>query len=322
MKVFPLLISFGILLFFCISENNFVTLVKIFPKLNFFYFICSVFSMVFYWLCDSAVLSRIFQGTYNSFYDYIKLTMRSQFYNSITPFNSGGQPSQVMRLSKTGMSAGKAISKLAQKFFVYQLCCVAISLFFIMLKSDSFKGKMIGFSFLITVGVIMQCAGLLSIILFYLNKERVMKIVFWASRFLQKIRLIKNAEKINSKIENQLTFLIENDFSINCGISIFVYSFLQNIFLYSVPFFIAKAFGLSGFPVLDMLAAQVFITLISSVSPLPGAAGTAEGGFLLILGDFFVHSDIAPAMILCRLVNYYLSMILGFILTFKDFKSI
>jgi uncharacterized protein (TIRG00374 family) len=269
-------------------------------------------------MLDALVLSHLLRGVFKSFKGYFFLTMRSQFYGSITPFNSGGQPSQVLRLSRENVPAGVAISGLAQKFFIYQLCTVTISSLSIFFKSGQFKSKIPGFTFLIVFGLLMQCFGLISIVLFYLNKEKVMKIIFWGSRLLAKIKLIKNPEKINKKIVDQLTFLMENSFSINCGNMVYVYSFFQNIMLYSVPFFIAKSFELQEFPIFDMIAAQAFITLISCANPLPGAAGTTEGSFLLILTNFFSRRNLTPAMILCRLINYYLNIICGFLSTIFD----
>jgi uncharacterized protein (TIRG00374 family) len=309
------------LLYFCISENNFGQLIRIFPKLNLVYFVLALIAMIIYWLCDSVVLFRIFRDKLISFTNFFRITMLGQFYNSITPFNSGGQPAQVMYLTKFKIQAGEAISKLAQKIFVYQICSTTVSSLSIMFFSNQFKNKFSGFTFLTILGLAFQCSGIFLIVLFYLNKKKLMNLSLKLGNLLYKMHIIKNTKLFNQKIEKHMEFLQDENFSFDFDIWMFIYSFVQNIAFYSVPFFIAKSFGLSSFPVFSMIAAQIFITLISSANPLPGAAGTTEGSFLLILSDFFVGHEIAPAMILCRLISYYLNIAVGSIVVFLKKSS-
>ncbi len=51
--------------------------------------------------------------------------------------------------------------------------------------------------------------------------------------------------------------------------------------------------------------------MISSYTPLPGAAGAAEGSFLVIFQMFFDDGVIKKAMLLWRLITYYSSIIVG-----------
>jgi uncharacterized protein (TIRG00374 family) len=314
-RVLPLSISVGILIYFCVSGHNLETLIKVFPKLNIFYLLLAIVAMFGYWVFDSLVFKELLEkGTFSSFFGYFKLTMIGQYYNSITPFNSGGQPAQVLALSKKNISAGKSISKLSQKFFIFQLCTIFLSSLSIIFYSDTFKRKIVGFTFFSTLGLIVQISSMLLIILLYILKNKMIHVIFFMCNLLKKLKIIKNSEKLKDKIVGQLTFLMENNFSINCGVLVYVYSFLQNICINSIPFFVAKAFGCPGFPFLKMISAQIFITLISSINPLPGAAGSTENGFIKILSDFFIKSNIAAAMILFRLINYYLVIVLGFII--------
>jgi len=313
MKIVPCLLTFAILLYFCFAQNSFITLMKVFPKLNIFYFFCAILSMVVFWVTDSLIIEKILPNRLKSKFEYFKLTMSGQFYGAITPFASGSQPAQVLFLNQRGVSAGRSISVLSQKFFISQLCVVLISSLSILFKSQNFRNKIPGFTFLTLLGLTTQFTGIVMVVLFYKYKNHMMSLIQWLLRIFHKFKFIKDSKKLNKKIEDQLTFFLKNNFSINYGPLIYIYCLIQNISLHSVTFFIAKSFGCEGFPIFDMLAAQVFITLLSAVNPLPGAAGTTEGSFLLILQDFFSRPDILPAMILCRLINYYLSILVGFI---------
>lgn len=311
-RIIPIFISFGILFYFCIQNNNFLVLLNVFPKLNFFYFFLSILSIIAYWILDSLVFKELIPDFSRSIFNYIKLTMYGQFYGSITPFSSGAQAAQLIILDSAGIDAGRSISIFSQKFFISQLCTVIISSFSIIFRSQKFKYQIPGFTFLTLLGLAIQCSGIFAVIVCHLNKKKLMSIIYHFFRFGKKIHLLNDYEKIYKKLENKLTFLMENDFSVNCGLLVYFYCFLQNISYCMVSFFISKSFGCPGFPIMDFIAAQTFINLLSIVNPLPGAAGTSEGSFLLLYKDFFDKNSLSSSMILFRLINYYLGILIGF----------
>ncbi|MBO6126511.1 MAG: flippase-like domain-containing protein [Clostridia bacterium] len=316
-KILPCLISFGILLYFCIQNNNFLVLINIFPKLKFVYLILAIFSIFLSWFFDCLMIKNLLPKFSKSISDYFKITMYGQFYGAITPFSSGSQASQVILLNSKKVETGKAISILSQKFFISQLCTIVISSLSIIFKSQEFKDKIPGFRFLTLAGLIIQCSGIILLILFFINKRRVMNFIHYILKIAKKIHIIKNPEKISENLENEMIFLMKNNFSVNFSPVIYFYGIMQNILFCFVSFFIAKSFGCPGFPILNFIAAQTFVTLLSIANPLPGSAGTAEGSFLLLYKNFFTVKNISPAMILFRFINYYFGMIAGFFIIIK-----
>ena len=300
------------IIYFCIQNNNFLVLINIFPKLKFIYLILAIFSIFLSWFFDCLMIKELLPKFSNSIFEYFKITMYGQFYGAITPFSSGSQASQVILLNSKKVETGKAISILSQKFFISQLCTVVISSLAIIFKGQEFRNKIPGFTFLTLAGLIIQCSGIVALIIFFLNKRKVMNFVHYILKIAKKIYIIKNPEKISKNLENEMMFLMQNNFSINCSPVIYIYGITQNILFCLVSFFIAKSFGCLGFPVLNFIAAQTFVTLLSIANPLPGSAGTAEGSFLLLYKDFFTAKNISPAMILFRFINYYAGMIVGF----------
>ena len=83
-------------------------------------------------------------------------------------------------------------------------------------------------------------------------------------------------------------------------------SALQLACSYAMPYVVYRAFGLSGFSLPQAVALQALCSLAVGYLPLPGSAGAAENvflrGFLLIFGEGLV----APAMILSRTLSCYL----------------
>ena len=318
--ILPCLLTFSILIYFCVKDNNFLSLINVFPRLKKSYLFLSVLSMIFYWIFNALSIKELRPSFFASFCGYFKLTMYGIFYGSITPFSSGAQASQVLLLKNSGISLGESISVLSQKLFLSQICTVIISSLSILFKRNKFNDKILGFGFITSLGLIIQCFGIISIVLFYINKKKVMDLTYFVLRIGEKIKLIKNSKQLVSKVEYHLSYLMENNLSIDNKFTTLLYCFLESISLYMVSFFIAKSFGLSGSPITDMIAAQAFVILMSIANPLPGSAGTSEGSFVILNKQFFDEKDIFPSMILFRLINYYFSLIVGLVIILVNEK--
>ena len=70
----------------------------------------------------------------------------------------------------------------------------------------------------------------------------------------------------------------------------------------------------------NMLAAQTLVMLIVSITPLPGGAGGAEGGFLLFFTMFF-KENILPGVLLWRIITYYSCILIGSIFSIRLSKN-
>ena len=92
---------------------------------------------------------------------------------------------------------------------------------------------------------------------------------------------------------------------------LYLSTFLQLTAYYIIPFCLYKAFHSPGFPVIDMISAQAFVTMISSYTPLPGGAGASEGSFLTIFNIFFDSEITKQAMLLWRFIAYYSCILVG-----------
>jgi uncharacterized protein (TIRG00374 family) len=89
--------------------------------------------------------------------------------------------------------------------------------------------------------------------------------------------------------------------------------FIQIGLYYSVPFFVYKAFGLSGYNFFQIFVMQaVLYTTVSSL-PLPGAIGISETIFLKIFKPAFGKSLISGAMLLSRGITFYIYVIVSLI---------
>ncbi len=309
----PCMVTFGILAYFCIKDNNLLTLINIIPKLRIHYLLCALLMPVVYWLTDCLIIKKISPDLLSSFGEYFKLVMYGQFYGAVTPFSSGSQPAQIVFLTKKKVDIGKSISVLSQKIFITQLCTAILSSIAIIFKSHLFKEYIPAFGLLTTTGLIIQCSGIIIIILFYLNNHKLMQFINLILTIGKKLKLLSNVKQTEKNVSNHLSYLIKTNFSVDFRIFIYLLAFTQTLSTYLISFFIAKSFGLIGFPILDMIAAQIFVNLLSVCTPLPGAAGTTEGAFIILYGSFFRSEEILVSMILFRIVSYYFGLLIGLI---------
>ena len=89
----------------------------------------------------------------------------------------------------------------------------------------------------------------------------------------------------------------------------FLLTALQMTAFFLVPFCIAQAFGIKC-NVLDMLFAQAYVNMVSSLMPLPGGSGAAEYCFSAFFATYFSELTMKSAILLWRTITYYGTIVL------------
>lgn len=319
-----LAISIGILVYFCVSDNNLLVLINSLKNANYFYILCAAICLLVNYFLDSVLFRILLNDVLKirfSWSESFNLTVFGQFYGAITPFQAGAQPSQIIKLAQKGVNSGTATSVIIKKFLVSQTAVVAFSTIFILLKSSLFLREVPLFFPFIATGFLFQCFPIFILGIFYLNKNFTIKTIDFISHLACKLRITKNKNDIKDKIISEINLFTESNQALKCDLktNILLYTVpaLGFISINSIPFFVYKALLGQGFPLIDLLATQIFITTASAVTPLPGGGGTSEGGFLLLFNKFFSANILSPAMILCRFIGHYLSIIFGMFFIFE-----
>ena len=318
-------LTVGLLVYFCVSGNNLAILLQSLPGLHPFWLLGALGGVVLNWLMDGNIIHSLVRhaqdGKY-SFHHALKITMMGQYFNSVTPYSIGGQPAQFVALRKQGIATGIAISTLVRKFLVYQTSITVLSLLVILLRFPFFSGRFPGFMALALIGFLYQAGTVVVLMLFTYCPKLTTKLIEGAVWLLMRMHLIRNPEETRKKAESQLHFYLDNNRTmkgdLRLSARIYGYTFVQLLSLFSIPFFIYKAFHCPGAPIFDMMAAQCFVTMISVYMPLPGAAGAAEGSFLVIFQIFFNEKIITQAMLLWRLITYYSCIVVGAVFVIFD----
>lgn len=294
------------------------TLASHFRSLNLFWVGAAVGCMLLYWLLETAILHVMTKPAFpeQSFRGSLCVSMGGQYFNSITPFASGGQPFQAYCLKKQGMELGSAINTLLSKFLVTQTCLTVVTTVLLMVRLPYFREILPNFTVVIWIGYLITLLVLLAVLSFAVFPQAARRFCLAVILLLTKLRFLKNPEaKIRymdeelEKCRKGFRSLIRNPSALfrASGCSI-----LQLIAYMAVPYMIYRAFGLSEIDFLTILAAQAFVMMTSSFVPLPGASAGAEGFFYFFFRRFFIQDgQVGLAVILWRVITFYFTIVVG-----------
>ena len=308
-SVVSILISAGILLYFCISDNGLLTLLDQFYRFEVRWIVLAVLCMFADLFFDS---SLIYLFTRNAEPGYrfrfaLRTCLSGHFYSAVTPFQSGGQPVQIYLMHQQGVDPGNGASVLIQKFFVYQTGVTFYSLAAILLQTCYFRIRLTPAKWGLTyLGFAVQVAGAALLLLISFSRKLTHKLLCWVG----KIPFVRNHADLLPAWEKQVEFFHQSNRKIyrNSRLLLKTYAltFLQLTAIFLIPYCIYRAFDIGHASVLRMLCYQAFVMLVSSLFPLPGSAGAAETSFYSFFSSFFTPATIKSADLLWRAISYYL----------------
>ena len=293
------------------------TLVALMHKIQYHWIITAFYAWLFSGLAtpDNHIIARKFTRR-QSFITSVKYSMVGVFFNTITPFASGGQPAQVYVMSREGIKPGHAVSIMLVKSVTYQGMVVLYSLLVILFKKDIFMAHIPGIFYLYIAGFLANLVVVGMYLLFFFRNESARKLIMFIFNLVRKIRLLRALTKYEKKLEYELEAfergarLLKNNAYLlfnTCLVQI-----MRLSLFFSIPYFILISMEpQSRVNIWDMVAAQSIVTMISSYIPSPGAAGGAEGTAYVFFKLFFGTGFIIPAIIIWRIITYYLSILFG-----------
>jgi uncharacterized protein (TIRG00374 family) len=309
--------SAAIFILMIIFTHGWMDLIHQMKNLQIQWIIAAALSMILYWIFEAKTLqSLIFlMKKEYKFKEAFKVTMIGQYFNSITPFASGGQPMQLYALTKQEIGAGSAGSALMIKFIIYQTILTVYSLILIIWKAAFFKSKMSNLFYLIGIGFTVHVSVIIGLVVFSKYRKLTQKLIIVISRILEKFKLVKNISKLETRINDNLDQFHDNmeivKHSKTLMIKAIIYTIFQMTIYFIIPYFIYLSFGMRGASVGSMIAGTAFVMTLTTIIPLPGAVGGAEGSFYMFFSFFFASNNIISAIILWRIITFYSCIIFG-----------
>lgn len=262
------------------------------------------------------------------------------YYNNVTPLATGGQPFEIYHLSKHGVHGGVASSIPIATFFLNQLAFVILGI----VSLITFNSNVLNIPLEITSTFsslynVLAIIGLMCclfvptlVIVFSMIPKIGAKLVHFVVWIGSRLHIIKNPKEMTAKT---IKTVVHNSRCIKkiassplVLLSTFLLSFLENLSNVSIAFFSLKMFG---FPYniggeMDLftqwlMVSQICFILYASITfiPTPGNSGAADLSFYLLFSVGLEAGLTFPAMVVWRLISFYLVIIIGFL--FATFKK-
>lgn len=310
-NIFIVAFTLVMIIFFIFSEGGFIDLINSNLNINIWWLITAIAVHLLNIAIDATIIYLFVRETtpHVTAYNAFIASMVGQFFCAVTPSASGGQPMQILAMSQMGIKGANATSALVQKFLVWQFTLTGYSIVAILARFSFFASHLdVTMWILAVIGFLAQVAVIAALLLASFNKNLTKKIVNWIFTILGKIKLLKNPEEKIESTNNQLDVFHESNKELNKNktllVKVYVLTAIQMTALFLVPYCIAESFGINCNP-FDMLCAQAYVNMVSSLVPLPGASGAAEFCFSAFFSSYFTPETIKSAILIWRTITYY-----------------
>lgn len=316
-KSFIIIILITAIILYFALRDNFTEKIKYLFSFDIKWLILSFILIITYWVLKGLVL---YYCTSKVKKDYpkkkgIKLMITTQFFHAITPFAAGGQPWQIYKLKKDGLSLGQATNIVIQDFIVYQIALIFLGSIAIITNSiihifpsDSLLKK------LVTIGFIINTLVIIILFLVAFSKKWNKKLIDGSINILSKIKIIKDKEKYLQKSEkfihnfHQSALVLFKD-KLNMA-RIISLNFIALIGQYLIPFTLLMGLGIYVNPFITIVT-SAYVMLIGSMVPIPGGTGGLEFSFLSFFKNFVKEPKLTSVMIAWRIITYYFGILVG-----------
>ena len=310
-------LSITAVFFIAFSNEDLTNAWDAIKQMNLLWLACIFLCWLIYTVCDG--MNYWFylkgQGFRFSIGRAINVALIGFYYCNITPSSAGGQPMQVNSLRKAGIPVGYGTMAVTVRFITNQTMTSVIALVLYFLNRDFVHRQLSGAIWLVRIGWLINFAAVPLVLLAAFKRNWVQKFAEMMIRFFERIHLIRNREAAVSKVTEVLdtyhTALLDLMHSPGQILLQFACSTIGLLALFGTTVFVYYAFGMKGTPWYHVLTISCLLFVSASYTPLPGASGAQEGGFLLYFRDIFKHGTIGLALLIWRFFTYYIYLIVG-----------
>ncbi len=237
------------------------------------------------------------------------------YYSNITPGASGGQPMQVYSLSKQAVPVAIGTSAISIKFFAQQMMMVLVTSVLWFCNRGFVDTQLAAAKWAIYIGYALNFASIPLILLVALHRPLVQLIITFIIRLLAKLRLVKHPQeriiRISAGLDVYHASILRLGKDPGQLLWMLLLAAISTLGLMSVPVAVYFALRNSGAPLGELLTASYLLFVTASYTPLPGASGAQEGGFLVFFRGVFVPGTMGLAILVWRFFTFYLFLIIG-----------
>ncbi|MGD8400034.1 MAG: lysylphosphatidylglycerol synthase transmembrane domain-containing protein [Bacillota bacterium] len=305
-----------------------VIMINSFPKdapnlwrqFNYPFLLLACLALVCSWLIEAMRIWLIASGLGEkiSLLQILNINLATSFIGNITPFYSGGIPTQIYLLTQSGIQPGRSSAIVTIRLIISTLMFTMFAPFLLFFTHQRFAVGPIRQVTLVAIPI----AALISVLLItFIIKPKLAQIIVTPllnlgrrSRFGAKIQPF--ATKLLTEVEVFHNSIKEFRQALN------FYLVILSTFLYWVSFFavaplLMQAFGLNTSGLfLQCIVLQYLLFFIMAYLPIPGGSGVMELGLFSILS--FVPLQLRAILIIAwRFLSYHLSTLVGGIILLR-----
>lgn len=310
-----LLIAVITFLFFIVFKDISVhEIINNLRKTNFNYILLAFICAIVFVVCESLNLYRLLKALKCPIncLSAFKFAAIGFFFSSITPSSSGGEPAQLLFMSKNKIPLPEAYITLLIELFTYQFVTCLIAVFGFIYNYELLINNIGNIRYLVFLGLIINFLIMLFLLFMIFTKKIATKIAKLIYLFLKKISY-KNAENFYHKLLNHIKKYHQCSIYIKKNKKLLIKNIITEILrmlaYYSITYFVYRSFGLKDYNVLTIILLQSVLYISVSSLPLPGAMGASEGAFLKIFRIVFGSELLSSAMVISRAISFYLLVI-------------
>lgn len=316
-----LILAMLITVYIFLKDYSLKDLIYYLKQCNPYWLLAGFFLIMFFIFCEGVNIKLIMKELNQSvaFKRCLDYSFIGFYFSSITPSSSGGQPAQIYYMKKDNLSVSDSSLTIFFVVLVYQIAMILIG--GIMAVFDYKVAMVIAgkLKYLLIFGTITNLGFVLVLFLLMFSKKTVSFIIDLCVKIGLRVKLLKDPDKWKERLNQGITAYHEKALILKKHPVLFgkvlVVTFFQLIALCLVPYMVYKSLGYGDYKPEDMITAQSLLTIAVSTVPLPGSVGAAEGGFLYAFGMFFSDKVITLAMVLSRVISFYLPLLVSFFIS-------
>lgn len=313
------LLLMTITLIVILKEYSITDLARVIKSIHPYYLIAGISMMFLYAGCQAMNFYMILDKLKApAKYGYcIEYAYVGNYFGAITPGASGGQPAQLYYMNKDRIHVD--ISAITVFFMVFssQIVILLMGGILAFLRYPMISTYDNWLKYLIFAGSFVMIALILILIALMFMKKTIPFLFRFVLKAGIKGRLIKKPDKVNAKFEAMLLSYREKSKMIlkhpDLFFKVFSVTIIQWAAYYMVTYLVYLSFGYREHDIFDLMTGQSMISIAVAAVPLPGSVGIAEKAYLNIFGQFFTAEELPSAMILSRMINFYLPLLISFL---------
>ena len=317
-----LLVVFGLTLYTVFRGEDLRAVIDAIMSVNHIYLIPAAVCVVFFVLCESTVIHYML-STLN-----IKVKRKNCilysgvgfFFSAITPSASGGQPMQIYYMNKDDIPVPVSTLVLMIVTITYKAVLIITAIGILIFHPGFIYNNIEPVLMFFYFGLFLSVSFCLALLIVVFHPVLARKIVVSMERFLVKIHILRDKpERLKALYDSMQQYYSAAGYLRTHKLVILkvqIITFIQRFAIFSVTWFVFKAFGLKGIPFYEIVLLQSVISISADMLPFPGGMGISENLFLIIFTKIFKESLLLPGMILSRGIAFYIQLIFCGILTF------